>query len=291
MPQSRTLKRKLTKAERWQRTRDVLEQFGLSRLHRNVSQTLSGGEKRRLEIARCLVCEPLLILLDEPFTGIDPITISEIQVIVLQLRDAGIGLLLTDHNVREALKITDRSYVITDGVVEAHGTPKEIVEHPIVIKRYLGESFAENDFTTRRSAPQLRPVQSEQGPSTAPACESAPHKASIMLHGRPTPVESKQPGAQHVRTVLEHERIRDLVEKLKTPDHAAAERDLLRIGRPALATLSEALERKDIDLRRMAFHVMQQILPGIGPFDPYAPEAQRRHQIERLRDVMFRKAG
>jgi ABC-type lipopolysaccharide export system ATPase subunit len=88
---------------------------------------LSGGERRRLEIARCLVCEPLLILLDEPFTGIDPITIADIRQIVHDLRDTGIGILLTDHNVREALKVTDRSYLIKDGKVRTHGTPQQII--------------------------------------------------------------------------------------------------------------------------------------------------------------------
>src|SRR5947199_3827070 len=114
MPLCRSLGRKLTSQERWRRTEDVLQQFGLGRVRKNNAARLSGGEKRRLEIARCLVCEPLLILLDEPFTGIDPITIADIRTIVKALRDQGIGMLLTDHNVREALKITDRSYLIKD---------------------------------------------------------------------------------------------------------------------------------------------------------------------------------
>ncbi|MER3415697.1 MAG: LPS export ABC transporter ATP-binding protein [Gemmataceae bacterium] len=143
MPASRTLKRKLTRQERWERTDRVLHQFGLVKVRRCLAADLSGGEKRRLEIARCLVCEPLLILLDEPFTGIDPITIADIQSLVRQLQQEGIAILLTDHNVREALKITSRSYVITDGVVEAHGTPAEILRHPLVIRKYLGESFAQ----------------------------------------------------------------------------------------------------------------------------------------------------
>src|SRR5262249_19608811 len=101
MPQSRTLGRKLTRSERWERMETVIGQFGLHKVRKNVAIRLSGGEKRRLEIARCLVCEPLLILLDEPFTGIDPITIADIRQIVLHLRSQGIGILLTDHNVRE----------------------------------------------------------------------------------------------------------------------------------------------------------------------------------------------
>src|SRR5207253_5783440 len=97
-------------------------------------------------IARCLVCEPLLILLDEPFTGIDPITIADIRTIVKALRDQGIGMLLTDHNVREALKITDRSYLIKDGLVRTHGTPQEIIHDPIAINEYLGTGFNDDTF-------------------------------------------------------------------------------------------------------------------------------------------------
>src|SRR5436305_1639404 len=144
MPVCRSLGRKLTRAERYQRTDAVLEQFGLTRLRKNSAARLSGGEKRRLEIARCLVCEPLLILLDEPFTGIDPKTIGDIQQIVRDLRAQGIGILVTDHNVRETLKITERSYLIKDGQVRTHGTPRQIINDPIAINEYLGQSFNDN---------------------------------------------------------------------------------------------------------------------------------------------------
>ena len=110
-------------------------------MRKNVAARLSGGEKRRLEIARCLVCEPLLILMDEPFTGIDPITIAEIRQIILELRNEGIGILLTDHNVHEALKITTRSYLIKDGKVRTQGTPGQIVRDPIAIDEYLGQGL------------------------------------------------------------------------------------------------------------------------------------------------------
>src|SRR5207302_3076925 len=126
---------------RWDMTNRVLEQFGLNRVRKNVAARLSGGERRRLEIARCLVCDPLLILLDEPFTGIDPITIADIREIVRDLRNQGIGILLTDHNVRETLKITDRSYLIKDGQVRTHGSPQQIIRDPIAINEYLGQGF------------------------------------------------------------------------------------------------------------------------------------------------------
>src|SRR5437868_2710557 len=146
LPKSRKLGRPLTRPERWERTEAVLKQFGLVKVRHTAGGRLSGGEKRRLEIARCLVCEPLLILLDEPFTGIDPITIAEIRGIVVELKNQGIGVLLTDHNVREALKITTRSYLIKDGKVRTQGTPNEIIRDPIAISEYLGSGFNDEGF-------------------------------------------------------------------------------------------------------------------------------------------------
>lgn len=268
MPQSRRLKRKLTHKERWERTDQVLDEFGLNRVRKSYAERLSGGERRRLEIARCLVCEPLLILLDEPFTGIDPITITDIQGIVRRLRDTGIGLLITDHNVRETLKITDRSYVITDGTVEAHGTPAEIVRNEVVISRYLGREFVQDGF-----ADLVNPtVQVE---------EIAP------LH---LPIRSPEPPAT-VRNVLQYAQVHDLVENLRSEAYHVAEEELVKIGMVALPALIEALDRRDAEMRRLAFGVMQQILNGAGHFDPYAPQAERRQQIDALRDKFLRKAG
>src|SRR5207245_4079849 len=127
MPQCRSVGRKLTRLERHQRTEAALEQFGLTRVRKTIAARLSGGEKRRLEIARCLVCDPLLILLDEPFTGIDPKTIGDIRHIVQDLRKQGIGILVTDHQAREILKVTDRIYIIKYDKVVTHGTPQEII--------------------------------------------------------------------------------------------------------------------------------------------------------------------
>jgi lipopolysaccharide export system ATP-binding protein len=276
MPLCRSLGRKLTHKERWERTDSVLEQFGLVRVRKNMAMTLSGGEKRRLEIARCLVCEPKLIMLDEPFTGIDPITISDIQGILRNLRDQGIGLLLTDHNVREALKITDRSYVITDGVVEAHGSPDEILRHPMVIKKYLGQSFVEDSLGKAAVAAM----------AITPAPDATPTPLPL-----PPPLPPSLAAPIAVRHVLEQEKTRDLVEQLKTEHRDAAERELLHVGRSAIPVLLEALERRDLEMRRMAFHVLQQLLGGGGSFDPYAPEAHRRQQIDRLREQCLRKAG
>ena len=140
LPVYRSLGRRLTGAERWQKTDQVLEQFGLSHLRKNNAARLSGGETRRLEIARCLVCDPLIILMDEPFSGIDPHTVGEIQQIIRDLKRQGIGILITDHQVHAILEVTDRIYVIhagksADALWLAAGG---VVRHPMVIKEYLG---------------------------------------------------------------------------------------------------------------------------------------------------------
>ncbi len=119
----------------------LLDELGLSKVRDQKARTLSGGERRRLEIARALILNPSLILLDEPFAGIDPIAVQDIQKLVRGLKSKGIAILLTDHNVRETLAITDRSIIIDDGKVIAQGTPREIVEDKAVRKAYLGEDF------------------------------------------------------------------------------------------------------------------------------------------------------
>jgi lipopolysaccharide export system ATP-binding protein len=120
---------------------ELLERFDITRLRKSLAMNLSGGERRRLEIARCLVSDPKLILFDEPFTGIDPVTIASIQVIIRNLRDTGISILITDHQVRETLQITDRSYVIRAGVVLCHGSPNEVLNNPEARKYYFGEGM------------------------------------------------------------------------------------------------------------------------------------------------------
>ena len=122
-------------------TGDLLEQFGLWDKRHQTASTLSGGEKRRLEIARCLASEPTLILLDEPFTGIDPVTIHSIQDIIRQLRDSGIAILLTDHRERETLNITDRNYIIYGGRVLVSGDAGEVLSDPDARRVYFGDRF------------------------------------------------------------------------------------------------------------------------------------------------------
>lgn len=131
----------LRRAERWQRLESVLERLGIAHVRRNLAETLSGGERRRLEVARALARDPKLLLLDEPFAGVDPLAVQDIQGILRTLREQSIGILLTDHNVRETLAITNRSYILTDGKILKHGSPAELVADPEVRRAYLGETF------------------------------------------------------------------------------------------------------------------------------------------------------
>jgi lipopolysaccharide export system ATP-binding protein len=133
----------LSKAEQNRRSNNLLGEFGLSHLKDVVSAALSGGERRRLELARCLATEPEFILLDEPFTGVDPISISDIQGLIRRLRDEwNLGVLLTDHNPRATLKITDRAYLIDYGKILVAGSSAEVAASPVARKQYLGEDFS-----------------------------------------------------------------------------------------------------------------------------------------------------
>jgi lipopolysaccharide export system ATP-binding protein len=131
----------LSHAEQERRIDQLIQDFGLVKVRKNRGYSLSGGERRRVEIARALVINPWYILLDEPFAGIDPIAVLDIQGIVRHLKTMGIGILITDHNVRETLKITDRAYIINNGEILRHGTPQELSSDPEVRKIYLGEDF------------------------------------------------------------------------------------------------------------------------------------------------------
>ena len=130
-----------SKAQRKEKVELLLEDFGLTKLRKQLSVTLSGGEKRRLEIARALIVDPKFLLLDEPFVGIDPITVDDIQRVVKKLKARGLGILMTDHNVRETLEIIDRAYVIHEGKILIEGNAKELLENSEAKKVYLGNNF------------------------------------------------------------------------------------------------------------------------------------------------------
>ena len=131
----------LNSVERQERCETLLDMLGVAHLAKNKAFTLSGGERRRVEIARALVLSPQFVLLDEPFTGVDPIAVAEIQKIIRELIASGIGILITDHNVRETLGICDRAYILNEGAILEQGTPEDISESPKARKFYLGEGF------------------------------------------------------------------------------------------------------------------------------------------------------
>jgi lipopolysaccharide export system ATP-binding protein len=131
----------VTREEQDRRLPELLEEFGLRSLESARGDSLSGGERRRVEIARAIATVPAFLLLDEPFTGIDPIAVADIQSMIRQLRDRGLGILITDHQVRETLSIVDRAYILNDGRIEVSGTAQEVLDSPIARKFYLGESF------------------------------------------------------------------------------------------------------------------------------------------------------
>lgn len=157
LPQEESIFRKLTveqnimavletqnfsKGEQKERCQHLMTQFGIEGLAKNVALTLSGGEKRRLTIARSLVTEPRLLMLDEPFSGVDPIAVSEIQDIIVQLRESGLAILITDHNVRETLNIVDRAYLLCEGKVLREGNQDFLINDPVSRELYLGDRFS-----------------------------------------------------------------------------------------------------------------------------------------------------
>jgi lipopolysaccharide export system ATP-binding protein len=132
---------KISRKEKRDRAEKALSELGILKLAKNKAMNLSGGERRRLEIARALILEPKFLLLDEPYAGIDPLAVLEIQGIIKGLRERGIGIIITDHNVRETLSSCDEAYLIKDGQIWVHGTPEEIVSNEAARKFYLGENF------------------------------------------------------------------------------------------------------------------------------------------------------
>jgi len=131
----------LTKEQRKQRLEELLDEFGLQKVRKSLGIQLSGGERRRCEIARCLAIDPKFILLDEPFAGVDPIAVEDIQHIIANLKTKNIGIIITDHNVHETLAITDRAYLLYDGSILESGTPEQLAANPEVRRKYLGQNF------------------------------------------------------------------------------------------------------------------------------------------------------
>jgi lipopolysaccharide export system ATP-binding protein len=163
----------MSREQRKARCEELLQRFKITHIRHSRAGKLSGGERRRLEIARCLVSDPKIILLDEPFSGIDPVTVQGIQTLIGELRNQGISILITDHKARAILRISDRAYVISDGMVLCHGTPDEVRAHEEVRLKYLGD-----DAIDHAPPPNAKPPNSV--PPNAPAVPAA---ASVSVHG------------------------------------------------------------------------------------------------------------
>jgi lipopolysaccharide export system ATP-binding protein len=253
LPRSRSLGRPLTRRERQQRTDALLAQFGLAHIRHTPSARASGGERRRLEIARCLACEPLMILLDEPFAAVDPLTKTDIQQIVRSLASTGISVLVTDHDVDRVLELADRIYLITDGQVRCQGTPAEIVRNRQAIEGYLGDRYLRHDYN---ALPPSTVFQSSNSPSI-----------------------------DRIDELLRQERIRRFVDGLMGDEEQfrASYWAIMNERENAIPILLEAMERRDPEMRRRAFAVLYRILGGQGTFDPQAPLAVRQEQIASLR--------
>ena len=164
---------KLGKQQRYDEVDRLVHQFGLQEKRRQIASTLSGGERRRLEIARCLASKPSLILLDEPFTGIDPVTIHTIQDTIADLRDSGISILLTDHRERETLTVTDRSYIICEGKVIVSGDARTVINDPMAQKLYFGTRFDAGSIISGKEAFRAG-VERTADPQPEPETRSEP---------------------------------------------------------------------------------------------------------------------
>ena len=136
----------IAKAERIRRCEDLIERFGLGEVRKSQARFLSGGERRKLEIARAMVTNPSLILLDEPFSGVDPIAVEELQAEIRRLVASGVSILITDHNVERTLEVSDKAYIMDHGKVIAEGSPKDIIQNELVKKSYLGHTFRGDEF-------------------------------------------------------------------------------------------------------------------------------------------------
>ena len=307
LPRSRSLGRRLTRAERVERTNEALARFKLDHVRTNTAGRCSGGEKRRLEIARCLVCEPLLILLDEPFAAVDPKTTEDIRQNIRDLANHGIGILITDHNVREVFRSADRVYLISEGQVVTHGTPHELVNDQKAIDAYLGRSFEEDGFTrhfaTRAAeAAPSRPARPAAPVPPRPAVRPAPAPVPVSTmtpppasFPQPQPPPSPFPAVTPAPTgaftgvvggMLGLELVRRLVESLADDGRVrAATVELVSKGPAAVPVLLDALERRDPTLRRRAFEVLRFLAKDHAPldFDPDGRDEVRLRQVAYLR--------
>jgi lipopolysaccharide export system ATP-binding protein len=260
LPRSRSFGRALSRRERIQRTEALLQQFGLTHVRKTNSARASGGEKRRLEIARCLACEPLMILLDEPFAAVDPLTKTDIQQIVRRLAQSGISILVTDHDVDRVLELADRIYLITEGKVRCQGSPAEIVRNPVAIDEYLGARYRDRQYAAE------------------PAAQAQSHQ--------PT----GQPPAEYG---FDEPALDGLIERLMgdNAQYWSAFAELVALGADAVPILLEAMESAHVEVRRRSSAVLEHLTEGHAVFDPDAGAGLRQHQLDVIRGQLNAHVG
>jgi lipopolysaccharide export system ATP-binding protein len=171
----------MSRTERKRRAAELLEQFHLTHKAHQHARTCSGGERRKLEIARALVTQPKLILLDEPFSGVDPIAVEELQAEIRRLAQQGIACLVTDHNVQQTLRVCERAYIIDEGKKFAEGSPRDLINNPMVRRVYLGSLFRGDEFDDRPAAPA---GSATTGPAAAASSQGAGNGNGV--HAKPT---------------------------------------------------------------------------------------------------------
>jgi lipopolysaccharide export system ATP-binding protein len=269
--------RKPTRKERVELCEEMLEKFGLTVKRHRLSATLSGGERRRLEIARCLVCDPSLILLDEPFVGIDPPTVNDIKNIIADLRRQNIGILITDHQVREVLQVADRGYIIYEGKVIAKGSPQELAQDKTAVEVYIQHTVDGLKFTQQHESPGSAAATTTVAATPA----AAPTTPAVV------PTAAVPPRGPSLSEIVLQARLRALLDRLRTNEFQQAAAALLQQGPVAIAPLVEALAWRDPEMRRRAFEVLKRLWPGI-PFDPYASDLDRHEQLAALRAALQR---
>ena len=235
--------------ERKKRCAELLEEFEITKIRKSKAGALSGGERRRLEIARCLVSNPKIIMLDEPFAGIDPVTVQSIQEIIKRLCDEGIAILITDHAAREILQITERTYVVSEGQILCSGSADEVIKHPEVIEKYLGEI---DSIDTRKISQRTKrtshatKIDSKQATHSSNAADSeSTHVPIVRSIERPKPKTFDFDNTAEKETLAKSTSSSTLDED--SMDAGSSSQPVPRRRRRVIATRQTLLRKTDLD--------------------------------------------
>ncbi len=227
------------------RCNELLAQFKIEKIRKSKAGTLSGGERRRLEIARCLVAEPKIIMLDEPFAGIDPVTVQSIQVVITDLAKAGIAVLITDHAAREILQVTDRTYVVSEGRILCSGTAEEIVAHEEVKKKYLGEIGMPNINASTQAAVVSRKENTRE-PSSPPNQVGRESAEAIATPSQPSIASIKIPAESEILSMVDA--VNQAIDQSASGEKKESDRPKIVFSKPRRSTRKVVSPFKSNDL-------------------------------------------